>query len=406
MSVTPIRPPAPRGRPTRRCPAHGLLMTGLLALSSQPVHAVYLDWSPQLRLREEYNSNVNLVREGGRSTFEHLVAPAVGLAVARHDWRLDGRLAYERRVFSRIGGLDSENWRLRLGGQVERPRDLWRIDARFEQRPTIESELLDSGLTQFSLRRTDRRIRPRWLRRLSPSSTLLVDLDYSRVGYEGDSGTTGLIDYEQFVASTTLQRDWTRTDKSLFSIALIDYRTTDGVLRVEDVSLDFQQGHVFDAKRRLALGLGLRHSRTRLQRPFTPSNSERQWGGLIILDGEWRTSRARFTGRLSRRLDPSGAGRLQTTDRLDLGYSLSVGHRLEGRLSLLVLRSRDLAGDLLGSRLDRRYYRLSPGLSWRLARAWTLRTYLSYQLQHYRRLDGSAVSRLVGLDLSYRPLVR
>ncbi len=377
----------------------------MAAFLAPPVQAFYLDWSPALTLREEYNGNVNLVRQGGRSVLEHRVVPSLGLIVARPDWRVDGRVSYERRIYGRADGLDSENWRLRLGGRLERPVDLWRIDARFEQRPTIESELLDSGLTQFSSRRTDRRLRPAWRRRLSAVSEMSVELELARVDYEGDAARNGLVDFEQRTTTIALERRWNGSDRSLISLGLLDYRSTDGRIAADDASLRLRQVHDDGAGHRIGFGIGIRHGWTRL-RGGAGAGSERQWGGVVDLEGVWHFRRARLDARFSRMVDPTSAGRLQTADRFDLGYRVGLGPRTEAGCALLVLRTRDLAGDLRSTRLDRRYLRLSPLLAWRLGREWRLRGYLAFQRQVYRRSSDGAISRLVGIELVYRPRSR
>jgi len=371
--------------------------------------AVLVDWTPALVLREEYNSNVNLVRHRPRSGLEHFVSPSVQVAIARENWRAGGRLAYESRNYTHSDRLDIDTWRLHLDGLYNRRLDSWRLAAGFDQTPTIESELLTSGLTQFSLRRTVQRLAPGWSRQLTERTGVHVDLDYSRVTYEGDPQRTQLFDYRLLTGIASLDHDWSTTDRTTLIFSGLDYRTIGEDVRADNLSLGIVQRHDRGAGRLVDVNLGLYRSRTRVQRrfgPFVLSGDKRQWGGVLGVTASWRLPRTHYRLELNRRVDPTGTGRLQRTDRVDGGYGHALSRRVEARLFLTLIRTRDLGGDLIARRLDRRFYRLSPGIGWRIDRDWRLDAYLIYRIQFYSQAEGSAISRLAGVSLSYRPVGR
>lgn len=403
-----LSPPIPRPRQYGPPQLAGFVVGVGLILYTGCAMAVYLDWSPKLWLREEYNSNVTLVREHGPSHQLHLVAPSLGIVMAKDRWRFDGQLGYERRSYGGSDRLDSDNWHARLAGQYSGRIDQWQLAAGFEQSPTIESELLTTGLTQFNVKRYQRELQPSWQRRWSARTLLSLDARYAKVSYDGDVSRTGLIDYDIVAAAGTLSHDWSHADRSSVTVSILDYGTSDGLVDANDLSLQFSASHRFSPRRSLSLGIGLRQSRTQLRRRlgiFLLSTHERQRGGLASVS--WDQALAAVTSlhvEVTRRLDPASDGRLQTSDRLDSRLSHRLSPRLYTTLSLTLLRRRDVAADLFSSRLDRRYYRLSPALSWRIDREWRLRTYLTYHRQSYDVLEGGAIGRIVGIQLTYLPL--
>ncbi len=381
---------------------HGLIFL-LLLIGALPVLATDFGMTPSLLLREEYNSNVGLLRGAGEGHFLQLFSPAINLYARRSNWHADSRLGYEKRIYSGNDRLDSDNWSWVVNAQRQWGEDQWWLTSKLEQRSTLESELLTSGLTQLSLHRYQRQINPGWQRQLSRKTRLAADIDYMIVSYQGNSSTTGLLDYRLLQGNVNLSHDWGRRDRSRLTLSALSYETDDGQIKADDLSVLVTQIRDFSALSEFSLALGLRQSTTTARQGIAlPELSERQTGGLLAFQWQRHFVHADSQLKYTRSLDPGSAGRLQSSDRIDGFYKHRLSAHLSLRLDMTFMRREDLASNLLNSRLDRQFYRFSPSIAWRFTRSWRLRGYFTYMRQKYDAFAEGAISRALGLVLYYQ----
>lgn len=275
-------------------------------------------------------------------------------------------------------------------------RGEYRRDTLFEnvvlEEGTGDTQDVDVGLsTETEVRRNYRVIEPSWSWLLSELSS--VDFAYRRgdVNFTGPAGA-GLVDYETDQLNATYNRRVSARNSVHVTAGAARYRPADENRKAETLQLLVGMGREFSETLRGSFAIGA--SRTDEDGGAGDSSS-----GLVVraeLRQEAEVSTLHAIA--SRDVAPSGIGRALQTDQVRLYWVRPLSPTVEFALDARWLQTEVVEG--FDPQANRRYYEVSPRLSWRwLANLSVVASYRQ-RYQKYETAD-SADSSTVFLGLSY-----
>jgi len=103
---------------------------------------------------------------------------------------------------------------------------------------------------------------------------------------------------------------------------------------------------------------------------------------------------------LSREVNPTGSGSLAQVDRAAVESTQKLGESVSLYLAATAYRTRFLAS--FPNPSNSRYYQLASGLTWELARDWTLEAGFTYQHLKYDATPSAATGNTVYVTVTYR----
>jgi hypothetical protein len=366
---------------------------------------------PLVRAGYERRTNLTLTTGPHETVSNSVFEPQLIAGIREESWDvfLDGRYRFLR--YSQEN-LDTEQYFLRLAGQLRTERSIWQINTERNDDDTVTGNVLspDVGVSDIRTDRRTQRIAPAWTGLITDRTRVRLGLSGSDVRYT-DGVSVGLYDYRQRVASASLIRQLTEKDQVSLDLSASDYSTE---------SLDFTSDTT-------SVSLGW-------IRAFTPTiNGEFSYGwyrtesaqeGCILLFGTTclrfgevtaentgntysfnlnkllERGRLGLNARLS--VDPTGSGTEVETDAVGVnGEYRYMNQRLIASLVIDGVRARAVGG-IRASSVDRDSYRIEPRLTWH----WTtdLRLEAAYRRSWIQYVDATeaATDNAVFLTLSYR----
>ncbi len=357
-----------------------------------------LEWTfgPSLEARGEYNDNIRLTTTATHdAVWMATVVPRLRMEGEAESSELRGDFRYEPRRYSGGGDLDSDNFFANIDGVVKSEFDEWGLDAAYRRDSTIQSELLDTGITDVSKVRWQKSIAPSW--RHVFSEFLSSELGYSFAGVSYENGLeAGLFDYSINTFNASISRlagefDYLRLNLyySAFDAPLVNSKYGDrGLL------LGFS--HIYSDYYRFDASGGVR--RTKFSNAISENESSTGFIGEISLTRVLELSSAQVT--LGRKIDPSGSGTLMQRDSLVLSMTRRFTAMVNGSLALGIYRNKSLEQNF--TRLDRSYFFMTPSLTWRVAEDWSLRLFYRYQYSKYDEARDAARANVAGVKILYK----
>lgn len=394
-----------------------------------PLSGGAAEWSaePSVRVRREYNDNINLTLQPHNSVNGSIITPKVDFGSRAEIWQINATAELSRRRYSGESGLDQDDNTFRLASQYATERDTWRLEGT-KTLDSVSSDKLtsaDTGVVQVQKRRENHGISPSWTRMLTETMQLQLAYQLNNVSYV-NSQNIGLYDYRYRVATARLT-NWVSEQNQVFvtggySAFHVPATGFDSVSRTlqAGISRNFSetmQGTLLAGARRTeSLTQG---GKTIYQRSFGFDAN----GNLVIflvpvgvtadvrseetsvtfngsLEKKFEKSRVNMT--VNRSLDPSGSGGQVEQNSLDFRLNRPLTSRFQLLFNAYALKSRAVEGNISSN--DRRYYYVEPGAFWQLSQEWNLS--VGYRYTNLRREYESkdATSNSVHLMLAYYPL--
>jgi len=259
---------------------------------------------------------------------------------------------------------------------------------------------------------------PQWTRLLTERASISASYAYTAVNYSSISGI-GLTDYRDQSGTVGFQYNLTERDALNFTGYYDQYDTKPSTIQARNFGVQGQVDHDFSERLHGALAAGWRKTKSTLESHALVCNGpvilgicfgsltelafvtkESSSGYTLNAFLEQRSETTTLNGRLSREINPSGAGSLIQTDRVQATWSERWTPKLSASVDAAAYRSRYIGGLITSS--NGRYYRVEPRLTWRITEEWSLDGGYVYARQKYDSVPISAAANVVYVVLSYR----
>jgi len=362
-----------------------------------PLSAAALEWEvgPSVGVRGEYNDNVRLTTADHDAVWSYTASPRLKVNALDESGGLKGDVRFEPVRYPSDDELDSNNWFIKLDSFFQSEFSQWGLGAGFTQDSTIQSELLDTGVTDVSKTRTQKSIAPSWQRTLSEYTALELGYDYAEVSYE-DAETIGLFDYDIGTFSATVSRLLTAFDYLNATLYYTAFDAPDAQSEFDDKGIKLGFSHVYSDYYQFDVTVGAR--RTKYDNLARENESSSGFVGEASLSRQFELGSVR--GSIGRRIDPSGSGYLQQRDSFILILTQKFTPLLNGSLNASANRNKSLQKD--DTTLDRTYYIFVPRLTWRLTKNWSSSLFYRYIYSKYDNASEEAQANVVGAAALYR----
>ena len=412
--------------PIRIFSAPNFLVTALLlpALLAPLVgHAAEWTAEPSVKLRRDYNDNLQLSIYPHESVNGSLITPALNLGVAGPMWNLGLNAETTQRRYSGEEGLDRDDSALELMSLFKTERSTWQLDASRKRDSAVISESVDAdtGTVEALKERETDTVSPTWTWMYSPITQLQLALRQTDVSYEENSLNAGLYDYRYRSAGATLGKRLSELNQVFLYGGYSEFHVP--ITRFDSETLNVQAGITrnFSESTKGTLQAGRRQTDSftkggtpiytyyqagltvyRIQTGVTQDSRTRSTGSVFTGSLETKTESTDWNFSLSRSLEPSGSGGQVEQDQFKFTFkkrlSLRMGINIYGSASKL----RTQEGNISNS--DHTFYDLGPGAYWQWTREWSVGT--NYRYARVKRVyeNEAADSNSMNLWLTYRPL--
>lgn len=409
----------------RYYPRAGAFVTACMTVAMcVPLSGGAAEWSaePSVRLRREYNDNINLTLQPHNSVNGSIITPKLDFGARAEIWQINATAELSRRRYSGESDLDRDDNTFRLASQYATERDTWRLEGNRTLDSVLSDELTsaDIGVVQVQKRRESHGISPSWTRTLTETMQLQLAYQLNDVSY-ANGQSVGLYDYRYSYTTARLTNYLSEQTQvfvtggySAFHVPATGFDSVGRIFQIgiaRNFSETLQGSVLAGARRTESLTQGGQPIYTRISTIFgdllvqtgvtTDVRSEETSATFNgSLDKKFEKSRMNLT--LSRSLDPSGSGGQVEQDSLDFRLNHPLTSRFELLFSAYALKSRTLESNISSN--DRRYYYVEPGAYWHLSQEWKLS--VGYRYTNLRREyePKDATSNSVYLTLAYYPL--
>lgn len=355
-----------------------------------------LEWAfgPSIVARSEYNDNIRLATAGGEAVWLYTAIPRLKVSALDEGGELKGDFRFEPMRYTGGGDLDSNNFFANLDGALRNEFNQWGLGVAYSRDSTIQSELLDTGITDVSKVRKQKTVAPSWQHAFSEFMSVDLGYYYAAVSYE-DGADAGLFDYDIDTFNVSVSRLLGEFDYLKLNLYYTAFDAPYVESEYADRGLTLGYAHVLSEYYRFDATAGVR--RTKFNNVIGRNESSSGFIGELSVTRTFEQGTVRAS--LGRKIDPSGSGTLQQRDSLILRLTRRFASMMNGALALGVHRNKSLERDF--TRLDRTYYFVTPNLVWRLAEDWSARLFYRYQYSKYDGASDNAQANVAGVRVSY-----
>jgi hypothetical protein len=244
-------------------------------------------------------------------------------------------------------------------------------------------------------------VNPTWTRALGERASLQTGYQYSDVTYE-DGARLGLVDYRTHAGNVSLTYKLTERDH----VELAGYHVRFAAPAVS-LQSDFYGGqatakHQFTERFHVSLSGGARHIMSTTSAASGETLRDHDWVWLYTAEALQRFERGSIGGTCLRTINPSGFGLLIRTQLCGVTLSLQATETLTLSLAGQVywvepVSTRGGAPTFPNNR----YFRVQPGLRWRVGDNWLLSVSYSYAQRDIDALGQQATANGTMLTLTY-----
>ena len=173
--------------------------------------AVAAEWSvePSVSAREEYNDNIRFTNAPHPGVWQTTLSPKVKFSSKTEVSEVSGSAQMNFNRYANEHDLDRNDRMFSVLGSLTSERDVWGMNASYNQDSTSESERLTTGVVQSRTQRSVTGLSPSWSRALTEKSSVRLDYNYQGVKY---ANPVGLTDYTNQQATGTWQYQWSEQD--------------------------------------------------------------------------------------------------------------------------------------------------------------------------------------------------
>lgn len=337
--------------------------------------AVEMSATPSIRLRGELNDNI-MMRQEQEPVWGNTLSPMLRWAAATDRLALGGDLAATFGRYRGEEGLDANGSSVSLTSEYQLERGRWGVDGIFLRDASWQSELRRSGRILAERRRSARTIDGFWEASLTQRLLIRGRYQLTDVRYAEEGGV--LFDYQNRIGSIDVSYDHSERDRIIAAFHLLRYRSPAARVRSIDTGLRVGLRHLFSKTFRATVSIGGRGSISNLS--LDEGEIKEHGRGLF---GDLRVERdfesGRWTGGLSRRVDPSGSGHLLLSDHLFLNIAREITETVTLSLAVDGYQNRALRSTLPETKSH--IFIIEPAWRWRWTEEWSMAVSYRYTRQ-------------------------
>ncbi len=356
--------------PRRSCCLFGILVLTMVGLKGETLAA---EWSavPSLSVKGIYNSNL-LLRDGNNEVWGNWVTPAVKFKGATESLSIEGESRADFVHYFGDQDRSFTNYYFPLRTFYRADRHTLGFEGGFTNDNTLRGELETTGLVLAFTQRNMWTANPTWKVGITERLSWQSGYNFVDASYQ-DGQRLGLFDYRVHGGTTGPTYNLTEVDQvqltgeyTLVSIPTIGLEST-------YYGAQGTWTHDFGDRLISSVGGGGRFVSSDLDIPGSGSvrSEEIVWVYNASLSKQYEQTTIRIDG--SRRINPSGFGRLLQTDRV--GGSLI--HHVNEALTASLSGGLYFVSGIATSPSSRdfpsaRFLSVSPSISWNFAESWTV----------------------------------
>lgn len=377
---------------------------GLLSLACGGMNksmAAPWEWESRVQSSAEYNNNPLL------SVTDKKGVTGIGLdgevTLRRADPTLNIEFAPRLRRHQYEGGgqLDSTEQFIELLVDKLYSRSAVSLNSYYNRDTTLTGEFESTGIVQVNKRRETYAVSPSFSYEMSPYLLFQLNPSYTQVQYT-DATNTGLYDYTYKTVALSLVREITPKDRLSGSVSnsILDAQSIG--MQTDNLGMQLTYNHELSEVTRLNVGAGWRATTNWRDLGYT-TEEQSDDGWLFDLGYEQEMRRSVINLSFSRRVQPSGLGRLQQEEMVKLSLRHSIDTLLSSNLLIQWARLGELGTGTTSRALERDYLLTEFSLNRALTPEMSIGG--SYRYYWQKQSGSSSVSAdadVVYLTLSYR----
>ena len=360
--------------------------------------AVAADWltEPSVGVSAEYDDNPFLTTLDHDTRLRTVLRPALRLKGGTETTvvQTDAWLRFDR--YPGQSDANSDNGGVRFdsawGSEVQHAD----LTVDLAQDSTLQTELLDTGLTQTAKERRSALISPSWYYLVTQSTSVGIDYGYSKVDYASGAQLT---DYRYQTVSASMAQQLGATSEWSLAVFGAGYVTDDDLSRFWNTGLELGLVHDFSERSHGRISAGARHTTSRNEF-FSTIFRDSSNGGVVDAKLEHGFDRASLHVEASRDVQPSGAGYLQQSDLLNLGWRYPFTPQWTVSVDATFYHHKSLTD--YRTAYDRHYQTIQPRVEWQWARRWVASGYARYARSKYAQDPDAATANVVGVQVNFR----
>ena len=381
-------------------------------------HSAQTFIEPQMDLRAEMNSNVDLNPDGSPDgTVEGYIANLevlLGYATPRGETSIRPRLRFQHypdrdqreKVEGFLDWVTHYQWQRSQFDLIARysQQDSYNFDTRsgeFDPLDPNDPTAAGSGRFLTGQTQTDIEVRPNYSYNLTERLSVGVGGDYQTTSYDADKGPARYVDYDFWLVNANLR--WALDERSHVGVGgyYSEYDPQIGRGASDSYGVAVIYDHMWSEVMGLEATLGYETNEQKEPAPGGQGDqSTSSVGGSIGAHGEGEVSKWRVVA--SQRYAPSGDGRMRQIGQVRFQYDRKFTERLDFQGVARYESQEQLSGS---NRFNKDTGRLDTSLRWRLSPTWYLQGGYVYVWQK-EGTEGDADNNKIYLSVGYKGLRR
>ncbi|HHH44241.1 MAG TPA: hypothetical protein ENK49_08895, partial [Gammaproteobacteria bacterium] len=381
-------------------------------LSTGSAHSAEWKIEPAVAVRAGYNDNLRLNIDDEISTVETALSPSTVFSVTTPESGLSGGLLFNFRRFEKDSNLDENNVTFDMNAFHRMERSQVGLNASIVKDSTLDSQLEDTGVVFDRVRRVQISGGPNWTYGITERTQASLGYGYTDVRYL-NADETGFTDFTAHNFQAGLSR--IISERTTTSITLLHTRNdNDNGVKSNTTNLQGGLSYQFSETLSASISAGVRRTETDASRnTLVPIFAGDTIIGFVPLAQDVSNSSSGYTfnGNMrkkflrgetgltaSRNISNSTNGVPIEVTRLGWNNEYRFTELLSASLSVSLYSSK--TDSSVTSSLNRDYYEIRPGVSWRLREFWDISASYNYKKQTFDNTSDDAVQNAAYLTLS------
>ncbi len=367
----------------------------LVMLSANRAGADEWNLSGAVNQGVEYDDNINMSSDAA-AVFGYLLRPSLlaNWSTARSEIAVNGRADLRRYDDRR---WDCDNFTLGMEQHYIGKRHDFLLPFEYAQNCSYSRQDADTGVLVPNSTSERYDISPSWSWDWSARSKLTFGASYNQTLYTNGAGgnigagSANFSDNRSYSLNVSEQYLWTRRLSSTLSLFAARSEFDNAQRSTSQNVYGFQLAGQYAISRMWSVsgGLGLRW--VQLPAALTGSAGDSlQRTEVANLALDYTGRRSNFVADFSRTVSPSAFGQVFEYNAFSISYRRNIDRALAFNLRASFQQNEAVGQSQISASQQRRYYSLSPQLSWNFARDWQLTASYRYRLQQYSSDGGSA----------------
>lgn len=372
-----------------------------------PARTSALEWSaePALSVQGIYNDNIRLTTGVHDAVTGTIISPRLQLATRSEIWNISSSAQLRSSNYSGDQNLDANDNIYTLAFGYRTMRSQWQLSGTSSKTSLLTGEVTDpdTGLVNNQLQRDTKSGALSFTHQFTATTTASVSYQNSETTYERGL-IRNLFDYQQDQVSVTLSEQFSERTQLFITGGYSQFDVPMNQLMnqfmSENTTASLGITYNFDPTAMLTVSAGTR--KTSSQTMFANFEIDAVDRGTIYnaaLDKRFATGNLSMG--YNRNVTASGSGVQVETDALSITMQRSINSRNSLLFTASSSRVRALETSVANTNIDRRYYQLGPGWSWRCTERCSLDISYRYAYLEYLNTLQSAYSNALIFTLSY-----